>query len=166
LRAEEIPLSDRSEEITSANAVQCTRSLSTPTEEPCYDARNQGRKKEKGMNPIVISMIIAAASFTLTILSAIYLNQRHVDKLVEQLEKRFEACITGLAQTMEAHVTGLKQTIQTMDARITRLEQNTNARFEKMEQIMNARFDKMEQIMNARFHAVEARLDRIEQIAF
>jgi hypothetical protein len=31
---------------------------------------------------------------------------------------------------------------------------------------MNARFEKLEQIMNARFHAVESRLDRIEQIAF
>ena len=89
------------------------------------------------MNPVVISTIIAAASFILTIFSAIYLNQLHVDKLVEQLEKRFEARITGL-------------------------EQMTNARFDAV----NARFEKMEQVMNARFHAVESRLDRIEQIAF
>ena len=104
------------------------------------------------MNPIVVSSIIAAASFTLTIFSAIYLNQRHVDKLVEQLEKRFEARITGLAQTIEARIAGLEKI---MEARITGLEQNTNARF-----------DKMEQIMNARFLAVESRLDRIEQIVF
>jgi hypothetical protein len=62
------------------------------------------------MNPVVISTIIAAASFILTIFSAIYLNQRHVDKLVEQLEKRFEARITGLAQAVEALITGLEQT--------------------------------------------------------
>jgi hypothetical protein len=129
------------------------------------------------MSPVVISTIIAAASFILTIYSAIYLNQRHVDKLVEQLEKRFEAritgtegLITGLAQTMEARIAGLAQTTE---ARIAGLEQTMNARFdavnerfEKMEQIMNARFEKLEQIMNARFHAVESRLDRIEQIAF
>jgi hypothetical protein len=48
------------------------------------------------MNPVVISTIIAAASFILTIFCAIYLNQRHVDKLVEQLDKRFDARITGL----------------------------------------------------------------------
>jgi hypothetical protein len=128
------------------------RSLFASTEEPCYDPRNQGRKRKWGINPIVVSSIIAAASFTLTIFSAIYLNQRHVDKLVEQLEKRFEARITGLAQTIEARIAGLEKI---MEARITGLEQNTNARF-----------DKMEQIMNARFLAVESRLDRIEQIVF
>ena len=104
------------------------------------------------MNPVVVSTIIAAASFILTIFSAIYLNQRHVDKLVEQLEKRFEARIIGLEHTMEARITGLAQTIE---ARIAGLEQSTNARF-----------DKMEQIINARFHAIELRLDRIEQIVF
>jgi hypothetical protein len=84
------------------------------------------------MNPVVISTIIAAASFILTIFSAIYLNQRHVDKLVEQLEKRFEARITGLEPT-------------------------TNARFDSV----NARFEKMEQIINSRFQAVEARIEQI-----
>jgi hypothetical protein len=123
------------------------------------NARNQGRKKGHDMNPVVTSTIIAAASFILTIFSAIYLNQRHVDKLVEQLEKRFEARITGLAQTTEARIAGLEQTI---NARFDAV----NERFEKMDQIMNARFEKLEQIMNARFHAVESRLDRIEQIAF
>jgi hypothetical protein len=123
------------------------------------NTRNQGRKKGHDMNPVVISTIIAAASFILTIFSAIYLNQRHVDKLVEQLEKRFEARITGLAQTTEARIAGLEQTI---NARFDAV----NERFEKMDQIMNARFEKLEQIMNARFHAVESRLDRIEQIAF
>jgi hypothetical protein len=123
------------------------------------NARNQGRKKGHDRNPVVISTSIAAASFILTIFSAIYLNQRHVDKLVEQLEKRFEARITGLAQTTEARIAGLEQTI---NARFDAV----NERFEKMDQIMNARFEKLEQIMNARFHAVESRLDRIEQIAF
>jgi hypothetical protein len=111
--------------------------------------------KGNDMNPVVISTIIAAASFILTIFSAIYLNQRHVDKLVEQLEKRFEARITGT----EGLITGLAQT---MEARIAGLEQTMNARFDAV----NERFEKMEQIMNARFHAVESRLDRIEQIAF
>jgi hypothetical protein len=122
-------------------------------------ASKPGRGMEKGMNPVVISTIIAAASFTLTIFSTIYLNQRHVDKLIEQLEKRFEARIAGLAQTMEVRIAGLEQTT---NARFDAV----NERFEKFEQIMNARFEKMEQIMNARFNAVESRLDRIEQIAF
>jgi hypothetical protein len=48
------------------------------------------------MNPIVISTIIGAGSFILTIFSTIYLNQRHVDKLIEQMEKRFDAKFDGI----------------------------------------------------------------------
>ena len=100
--------------------------------------------KGNDMNPVVISTIIAAASFILTIYSAIYLNQRHVDKLVEQLEKRFEARITGT----EGLITGLAQT---MEARIAGLEQTMNARFDAVDK---------------RLSGVESRLDRIEQILF
>jgi uncharacterized protein YoxC len=107
--------------------------------------------KGNDMNPVVISTIIAAASFILTIYSAIYLNQRHVDKLVEQLEKRFEARITGT----EGLITGLEQR---MEARIFGLEQTMNARFDTM----NARFDAVDK----RLSGVESRLDRIEQILF
>jgi hypothetical protein len=125
-------------------------------------ASKPGRGMENGMNPVVISTIIAAASFSLTIFSAIYLNQRHVDKLIEQLEKRFEARITGT----EGLITGLEQRVE---ARIFGLEQRMEARIFGLEQTMNARFD----TMNARFDAVdkrlsgvESRLDRIEQILF
>jgi uncharacterized coiled-coil DUF342 family protein len=110
---------------------------------------------ENHMNPVVISTIIAAASFTLTIFSAIYLNQRHVDKLIEQLEKRFETRSTGLEQRMEARITGLEQK---MEARIFGLEQTMNARFDTM----NARFDAVDQ----RLSGVESRLDRIVQVLF
>jgi hypothetical protein len=42
------------------------------------------------MNPIIVSTIIASASFIVTILVADWLNQRHIDKLTEQLDKRLE----------------------------------------------------------------------------
>jgi hypothetical protein len=48
------------------------------------------------MNPIVISTISGAGSFIRTIFSAIYLNQRHVDMLIEQMEKRFDAKFDGI----------------------------------------------------------------------
>jgi hypothetical protein len=89
------------------------------------------------MNPVVISTIIAAASFILTIFCAIYLNQRHVDKLVEQLDRRFEARFTGLEQIM-------------------------NARFDSVNISVNTRFDGVER----RLTGVEARLDRIEVALF
>ena len=114
-------------------------------------ASKPGRRMENEMNPVVISAIIAAASFTLTIFSAIYLNQRHVDKLIEQLEKRFEARITGT----EGLITGLEQK---MEAGIFGLEQTMNARFDTI----NARFDAVDK----RLSGVESRLDRIEQVLF
>jgi hypothetical protein len=114
-------------------------------------ASKPGRRMENEMNPVVISAIIAAASFTFTIFSAIYLNQRHVDKLIDQLEKRFEARITGT----EGLITGLEQR---MEARIFGLEQTMNARFDTM----NARFDAVDK----RLSGVESRLDRIERILF
>ena len=109
---------------------------------------------ENHMNSVVISTIIAAASFTLTIFSAIYLNQRHVDKLIDQLEKRFEARITGRAH----HRSGTEDGGGTVEVRIFGLEQTMNARFDTM----NARFDAVDK----RLSGVESRLDRIEQILF
>jgi hypothetical protein len=107
------------------------------------------------MNPIVISTIIAAASFILTIFCAIYLNQRHVDKLVDQLDKRFEARITGVEQTMNSRITGLDQT---MNARFDSLNTRIDARFDSV----NIRFDGVER----RLSSVEGCLDRIEQVLF
>lgn len=81
------------------------------------------------MNPTVISTIIAAASFILTIFTAIYLNQRHVDKLVEQLDKRFETRISGLEQTMNARFDTMNarfdymdKQLKAVDSRLDRLE--------------------------------------------
>jgi len=56
------------------------------------------------MNPIIISTIIGVASFILTIFSATYLSQRHTDKLIEQLEKRFEARIDALAAELKGEI--------------------------------------------------------------
>lgn len=56
------------------------------------------------MNPIIISTIIGVASFILTIFSATYLSQRHTDKLIEQLEKRFEARIDALRSELKGEI--------------------------------------------------------------
>jgi hypothetical protein len=84
------------------------------------------------MNPVVISTIIAAASFILTIFSAIYLNQRHVDKLVEQLEKRFETRITGLEQTVNARFDTMNARFDAVDRRLSGVE----SRLDRIEQIL------------------------------
>lgn len=71
------------------------------------------------MNPIVISAIIASGSFILTIFGAIYLNQRHVDKLMEQMDKRleemdkrFEARINESSYRVEGKIDVLRSEMQ------------------------------------------------------
>jgi uncharacterized protein (UPF0305 family) len=68
------------------------------------------------MNPIIISTIIGVANFILTISSAIYLNQRHADKLVEQLEKRFDERINDLKKWIEAEFKAMRAEIATSRA--------------------------------------------------
>ena len=47
-------------------------------------------ERNASMNPTAISTIIAAASFIMTIFTAVHLNQRHIDKLMEQMDKRLQ----------------------------------------------------------------------------
>lgn len=103
------------------------------------------------MNPIIITVIISAATFILTIFSALYLNQRHTDKLIEQLEKRldeqarrFEMKVDEQGRRFEAKLDGLQQTM--------------NARFDSVGLQLSA--------MDRRLASVESRLDRLENILF
>ncbi|MBO0801228.1 MAG: hypothetical protein J2P31_20605 [Blastocatellia bacterium] len=84
------------------------------------------------MNPVVISTIIAAASFILTIFCAIYLNQRHVDKLVEQLDRRFESRITGMEQTMNARFDSINIRFDSVERRLSGVE----VRLDRIEQVL------------------------------
>lgn len=93
------------------------------------------------MNPIIISTIIASASFIISIFAANWLNQRHVDKLMEIQNKR------------------LDDLRHYLDARFALQEQNFNTRFTALEQTINARFD----TVNARFDAVDDDLKELSQ---
>ncbi|MBO0721754.1 MAG: hypothetical protein J2P41_13075 [Blastocatellia bacterium] len=83
------------------------------------------------MNPVVISSIIAAASFLLTIFYTIYLNQRHVEKLVEQLDRKFESRITGLEQIMNARFDSINIRFDSVERRLSRVE----VRLDRIEQV-------------------------------
>jgi archaellum component FlaC len=92
------------------------------------------------MNPVVITTIISAATSILTIFSALYLNQRHTDKLVEQLEKR------------------LDEQGRRFEMKVEELGKRIDAKFETV----NARLDGIDR----RIAAVESRLDRLENVIF
>ena len=81
------------------------------------------------MNPLVISTIIAAASFILTIFSALYLNQQHVNKLMEAFRGEMKAelqtighKIDGLESKLEARFETLNERIDNLASRVDRIE--------------------------------------------
>ena len=95
------------------------------------------------MNPIVISTIIGVASFILTIFSAIYLNQRHVDKLMEQMDKR-----------MSENTARLEAKIDVVRAEVQGLRMETNARFDSAQKEIVALQGKVDRIEQALFRPV------------
>lgn len=99
------------------------------------------------MNPIVISTIIGGASFILTIFFAIYLNQRHVDKLMEQMDKKFEARTNEASARLEAKIDVLRSEVQA-------LRMETNARFDYAQKESAALQAKVERIEQALFRPV------------
>ena len=88
------------------------------------------------MNPIIISTIIGAASFILTIFSALYLNQQHINKLMEAF--RYEvgakldgvgAKIDGLESKMDVRFETVNARLDQMDKRIDRIERQFDTLF-------------------------------------
>lgn len=99
------------------------------------------------MSSVVISTIIGVASFILTIFSAIYLNQRHVDKLIEQMNKRFEARINESAA-------GLGAKIEVLRAELQGFRMEANARFDALQKEVVALQGRVERIEQALFRPV------------
>jgi hypothetical protein len=94
-----------------------------------HDTEKDHEQRKAAMNPILISTFIAAASFILSIFSALYLSQRHVDKLMEQLDKRiieqwnrFNDKIDGLKSEMNTRFDGVDQRLSNLEQRLTRVE--------------------------------------------
>lgn len=96
------------------------------------------------MNPIVVSTIIASASIILSIFAANWLNQQHVNKLVDQIDRRLE------------------EQGRRFDAKIDGLREVTEARFETVNATINARFDATDD----RLDSIDQRVKRLEDILF
>ncbi len=114
------------------------------------------------MNPIIITVIISAATFILTIFSALYLNQRHTDKLIEQLEKRLDEQARRFEMKVDEQARRFEMKVDEQGRRF-------EAKLDGLQQTMNARFDSVGlqlSAMDRRLASVESRLDRLENILF
>lgn len=90
-------------------------------------------------NAAIISATIAVITLVLAIFGASWLNQRATEKLLEQLEKRFDA-------RFETLLTEIKR----LDQRIDSLEARVDQRFEAIE----TRLDRIERQLEAIFKPV------------
>lgn len=82
------------------------------------------------MNPIVISTTIASAAFIISIFAANWLNQRHLDKLMEVQNKRIDdlkefltSRIAALEERMGARFDTVTFRLDAIERRLTELEQ-------------------------------------------
>jgi len=93
------------------------------------------------VNPLIVTIIIALATFIISIFGASWLNQQAMNKRIDDLRSYLDARFDALEQTMNARFAAV------------------DARFVALEQTMNARFD----AVDARFDAVDKRITNLEQ---
>ena len=89
------------------------------------------------MNPLIVTIIIALATFIISIFGASWLNQQAMNKRIDDLRLYLDARFDAV------------------DARFVALEQSMNARFDAVD----ARFAEV----NHRIDNLEKRVDRIER---
>jgi len=95
----------------------------------------------RGMNPLIVTIIIALVTFIISIFGASWLNQQAMNKRIDDLRMY-------------------------LDARFAAIEQTMNTRFAAIEQTMNARFDAVDarfDVVDARFAEVSHRISNLEQ---
>jgi HAMP domain-containing protein len=80
-------------------------------------------------NPIIITIIIATAGFILSVFSANWLNQRHIDKLMDRLDRQ----MTAQFETVNTRIGALEQ-------RLDRFERQTEQHFGRIERQLDAIF--------------------------
>lgn len=116
--------------------------------------------KEKGMNPIVISTIIASAAFIVSLFAANWLNQRHTEKLTDSQNKRIE----DLKESLDNRINDLKESLNN---RIQALEEKLDQRFKALEEKFEVRLTASEEKFELRFKANEDKFEaRFDTVTF
>ncbi|NOT58633.1 MAG: hypothetical protein HOP19_00230 [Acidobacteria bacterium] len=101
-------------------------------------------------NPVTIAIFTAAVSLVVLVFSifaASWLNQRNTERLLEQIDKRFDAFEGKMDARFAALQTELKTEIKRLDQRIDLLAQNNAQHFTAIE----SRLDRVERQLEAVF---------------
>ena len=83
------------------------------------------------MNPnvAIISAIAAVVTLVLSIFGASWLNQRNVERVIEQLEKRFDARFDTLLTEFRSEIKRLDQRLDSVEQRLDRIERQLEVVF-------------------------------------
>src|SRR5205085_4743699 len=91
----------------------------------------------------ILSAAITVMALVLSIFGAAWLNQRNTEKLIEQLDKRFDQRFADLESRFDLR-------FSTLESRIDGVERQMEIRFGQME----TRFDRIERQLEALFKPI------------
>jgi predicted PurR-regulated permease PerM len=76
------------------------------------------------MNPniAIISAVIAVATLVLAIFGASWLNQRNIEKLIDQMERRFDARFDALLAEFRSEIKRVDQRLDSVEQRLKFIE--------------------------------------------
>lgn len=80
-------------------------------------------------NVAIVSATIAVVTLVFAIFGASWLNQRHIEKLLEQLEKRFDERFASLEQRFDQRFAVVEQRFASVEHRLDRIERQLEALF-------------------------------------
>jgi tetrahydromethanopterin S-methyltransferase subunit G len=80
-------------------------------------------------NVAIISATIAVVTLVFAIFGASWLNQRHIEKLLDQLEKRFDERFTSLEKRFDQRFALVDQRFASVEQRLDRIERQLEAIF-------------------------------------
>ena len=91
---------------------------------------------KKPMNPLIVTIIIALATFIISIFTANWLNQQHVNKLMEKQDDKIKAQFETLAVELKSIHSEIDHTHQGLE----RLERQMEQRLDRIERQLDQIF--------------------------
>jgi hypothetical protein len=91
-------------------------------------------------NVAIISAAVAVLSIVLAIFSASWLNQRNIERLLEQLEKRLDERFSGLDKRSDARFDGLVTEFRSEIRRLDQRSDSVEQRLDRIERQLEAVF--------------------------
>ncbi|MCI0485691.1 MAG: hypothetical protein L0229_03730 [Blastocatellia bacterium] len=81
------------------------------------------------MNPVIVTIIIALATFIISIFGASWLNQQAMNKRIDDLRSYLDARFDTMERTMDARFAAVENRIASLEQRVERIERQLDQIF-------------------------------------